>query len=67
VLIAYRAAARAVFLFGFAKSARANVVDDELATAREIAGGWLAADHKALARAIADGLIQEVDYGEEEN
>ena len=36
VLIAYRAKARAVFLFGFAKSAQANIEDDELATLREI-------------------------------
>ena len=39
VLIAYRTKARAVFLFlfGFAKSAQANIEDDELATLREIA------------------------------
>jgi hypothetical protein len=66
VLIAYRAKARSVFLFGFAKSARANVADDELATARDIAKAWLEADGAALARAMADGLIQEVDYGKEE-
>ena len=67
VLITYRTGARAVFLFGFAKSVRANVEDDELATAGDIARGWLTADDKALARAIDDGLIQEVDYGEEED
>ena len=66
VLIAYRARARSVFLFGFAKSERANVDNDELATLREIAGGWLEADGSALARAIESGLIQEVDYGQEE-
>jgi hypothetical protein len=32
-LIAYRARTRSVFLFGFAKSARGNVDDDELLTA----------------------------------
>src|SRR5712671_647284 len=48
VLIAYRLKARAVFLFGFAKSARANVEDDELATARDIARAWLEADGKVL-------------------
>ena len=66
VLIAYRARTRSVFLFGFAKSERDNIDDDELATARDIAKGWLEADAKALARAMADGLIQEVEYGEEE-
>src|SRR6266852_8915564 len=53
VLIAYRAKTRSVFLFGFAKSARGNVEDDELATAREIARLWLEADGKALAKALS--------------
>jgi hypothetical protein len=66
VLIAYRARTRSVFLFGFAKSARANVDNDELATARDVAKAWLAADGAALARALNEGLIEEVDYGEEE-
>src|SRR5437870_1012726 len=66
VLIAYRAKTRSVFLFGFAKSARGNVEDDELLTAREIAKAWLEADGKALTRALAEGVIQEVDNGQEE-
>lgn len=60
VLLAYRRKARAVFLFGFAKSERDNIDDDELATLRDIAKGWLEADDKALAEAIANGLILEV-------
>jgi hypothetical protein len=67
VLIAYRAKARAVFLFGFAKSAQANIDDDELATLREIASGWFKADDAALARALAQGAIEEVNYEEEED
>jgi len=66
VLIAYRAKTRSVFLFGFAKSARDNVAADELATLREIASAWFAADAKALERAVRQGLIQEVDYDENE-
>jgi hypothetical protein len=66
VLIAYRARTRSVFLFGFAKSARANVDEDELATAREIAKAWLDADAKAIAKALAEGIIEEVDHGEKE-
>lgn len=66
VLVAYRAKARSVFLFGFAKSARGNVEHDELATARDIAKAWLEADANALSRAIIEGAIQEVAYGEEE-
>ncbi len=66
VLIAYRAKARSVFLFGFAKSARANVSATELESAREIAQGFLAADSRTLVQALAAGMIEEVDYGEEE-
>jgi hypothetical protein len=66
VLIAYRAKSRSVFLFGFAKSARGNIEDDELETARDIARGWLDANTKALARAIEEGLLQEMNYDDEE-
>ena len=66
MLIAYRAKARSVFLFGFAKNERDSVDDDELATLREIGKGFLTADDTALARALAEGIIQEVEYGEEE-
>jgi hypothetical protein len=65
-LIAYRAKTRSVFLFGFAKNERDNVDDDELTTLREIAKGWFAADVRGLAKAMAEGLIQEVSYDEEE-
>jgi hypothetical protein len=51
-----------VFLYGFAKSERDNVDDDELETARDIAKGWLAATALQIAQAIADGLIEEVPY-----
>jgi hypothetical protein len=66
VLIAYRARARAVFVFGFAKSERDNIDRDELETLRDVAKGFLAADNDALARASGQGFIQEVDYGKKE-
>jgi hypothetical protein len=62
VLIAYRRSNRAVFLYGFAKSERENIDDDELATLQDIAAGWLKANDAKLGRAIADGFVQEVDY-----
>lgn len=62
MLITYRPDARAVFLYGFAKSERDNVSDDELETARDVARGWLEANADQLARAIEEGLIQEVDH-----
>jgi hypothetical protein len=66
VLIAYRPKARAVFLFGFAKNEQDNVDDGELASLRDIARGWLAADARGLAQALEDGLIQEIEYDDEE-
>jgi hypothetical protein len=65
VLAAYRAKTRSVFLFGFAKSERENIDDDELETLRDIAKAWLAANAGALARAMQQGLMQEVPYDEE--
>ena len=67
VLLAYRVNTLSVFLYGFAKNERDNIDDDELATLRDIAKGWFQADTMALARAVADGLLQEVKHGEEEN
>ncbi len=66
VLIAYRFGDRSVFLYGFAKNERENIEEDELATLREIAAGWLEADDKGLNKAIETGILQEVQYGKGE-
>ena len=66
MLIAYRQGVRSVFLYGFAKSERANIDDDELATARAIAKGWLEASQRQIADAIERGLIQEVQDDDKE-
>jgi hypothetical protein len=55
-----------VFLFGFAKSDRENIEPDELTTVREIARDLLAANNEGLARAIAEGELQELSYDDEE-
>jgi hypothetical protein len=65
MLIAYRAGHRAVFLYGFAKRERENIDPDELATLREIAAAWLAADPKRITQALNEGTLQEVAYDEE--
>ena len=44
VIVAYRTRNLAVFLYGFAKSERANIDSNQLATARKFAANWLAAD-----------------------
>lgn len=63
LLIGFRSRHRAVFLFGFAKNERDNVDADELATLRDIAAIWLAANDAQVARAIVDGILTEVDNG----
>lgn len=61
MLVAFRSKARAVFLYGFAKNERDNIDKDELATLREIAAAWLAADIDQIERAIAKGVLQEIE------
>ena len=65
LLIAYRFGDRSVFLYGFAKNERENIVEDELATLREIAAAWLETGDKGLSKAIEKGILQEVEYGKE--
>jgi hypothetical protein len=67
VLIAHRRDVRSVFLYGFAKSERDNIDDDELETLRDIAKGWLTAGADQIDRALADGIIQEVDHGKDQD
>ena len=64
MLIGFRSKHRAVFLFGFAKSEIDNIDDDQLATLREIMAAWFAADDMKISRAIADGLLIEVQHGD---
>ncbi len=64
MVIAYRAEDRAVFLYGFAKSERDNIGPDELATLQDLAAGLLKADAAGLERALRDGTLTEVAYGE---
>jgi hypothetical protein len=60
VLIAFRHKERTIFVYGFAKSDRDNIDDQELAVVREVSASWLAADAKMLGLALAQGLLIEV-------
>jgi hypothetical protein len=64
MLIGFRSKRIAVFLFGFAKNEIDNIDDNQLATLREIAAAWLAADDKKISRAIKDRLLIEVQHGD---
>ena len=65
-VLAFRHGERSVFLYGFAKSERANIDDDELEALRDIARTYLALDVKKIEAAIAAGELLEVGYGEKE-
>jgi hypothetical protein len=65
-IIAYRRGDRAVFLFGFAKSERANLDDDELSYLRRIGRSYLSLDDDGLEMAIAADEVMEISYGQEE-
>jgi hypothetical protein len=65
-VIAYRRGERAVFLYGFAKSVRANIDDDELEVLRRRGAGLLTAPEEAIEAMVADDELVEVSYGEEE-
>ena len=64
-IVAYRRGSRAVFLFGFAKSERDNLDDDELAQWQRVGRAYLGLDDERLEAAVAAEELMEVDYGKE--
>ena len=65
-LVAYRSGARAVFLFGFAKSERENISPGQLEDLKAAAGDILRRSEEGLSDDLAAGRLQEVDYAEED-
>jgi len=59
-LIAYRTEARAVFIYGFAKSAKDNVTAAELAALRRLATEYLGYNLKQVDTHLKDGAWTEV-------
>jgi hypothetical protein len=64
-LIAYRAGSRAVFLFGFAKNERENISQTQLDELKGFADGFLRHSESGFDDDVAEGRLQEIDYGEE--
>ena len=64
VVILYRRGARAFFVYGFAKSERANISQDELAALKELAAEMLAYNEGEIMRAVASGPLIEVTCNE---
>lgn len=62
-LIAFRVGDRAVFVYGFAKSAQDNITPAELWRLKEVAHDWLLADETIIATALRTGELEEVKHG----
>lgn len=60
VVIALRYGDRAIFVFGFAKSERDNIDDNQLKTLQSIAVDWLVLSDAGVERAIAEERLQEI-------
>jgi hypothetical protein len=65
-IIAYRRRDRAVFLYGFAKNAKADLTPDEREELAEIGAEWLRAGDAMIAAAVADDRLKELEYGAED-
>jgi hypothetical protein len=65
-LIATNKGSRWFFVYGFEKSDRANVTDDELEALKEIATELLARTGQQLNEAVNDGALQEICHDHKE-
>ena len=65
-IVIFRAGERAIFVYGFAKSARATIRPDELSGFRRLAVEMLGYDDAALARALASSALTEVGSDEQD-
>jgi hypothetical protein len=59
-LLAYRIENKAFFVYGFAKSNRANISDDELKSLKLYAKVLLGYNDKEIIKAIKQGILTEV-------
>lgn len=65
-IILFRLGERAVFVYGFPKSARGNIRKDELRGFRDLADIMLGHDDAAVAKAVKSGVLTEVNCDEED-
>jgi len=57
---------RWVFMFGFAKSERDNIDEEEVKLMKNLAAVFLAMDEQMVKRAIAAGDLVEIQHGKQE-
>jgi hypothetical protein len=65
MMIAFRTQDRAIFLLGFAKNEQENISPGQLAVLRELVKIWLHAPDKDIAKALKDGVLQEVIHDQD--
>jgi len=65
-IILYRAAERSFFVYGFAKSDRDNIDDDEMTEFKKAAGYVLGLTEEHLVKLIGEGKFTEVHEHDEE-
>lgn len=65
-LILFRHGDRAIFAFGFAKSAQANISRADLTLLRDAATEALEWDGKELDRLVASGTLVEIEDGSDD-
>ena len=65
-IILFRRGERAVFVYGFAKSARENIDESDERDFKELAKVLLSASDEALARLVGKGKFVEVSNDEQE-
>lgn len=63
-LIVFKAAARSIFVHGFAKNEKDNIAKDELIALKKLAVELLAYDQRAIVRTVASGILVEVNCDE---
>ena len=64
-IIAYRSETRSIFMYGFPKSSKGNLKDDELAVYRRLAKAYLSLGEPDLIRLMQSGELIEVPCDEE--
>lgn len=63
-IILFRKGARAFFVYGFAKSDRENIQDDELEKFKTLAKAWFALPDKQIEAMVKNNAITEVKHEE---
>ena len=65
-LVAFKRGDKAFFMYGFAKSARANIKDNELKALRLLAAQLLGYSNAGIAKALRAGELIEIEAGNDD-